>query len=103
MPRFDGETFDAERDGARLTTQLGEVRRYMLAQGSGVWLSLAEISDALGYPEASVSARLRDLRKDKFGGYEVPPRWRGAGTWEYRVERKGALVQGNLFAGCRIR
>ncbi len=51
------------------------------------WLTLAEISQALGYPEASISARLRDFRKKKFGSYHVSRRRRvaEAAIWEYRV------------------
>ena len=37
----------------------------------GKWHTLAEISAATGDPQPSVSARLRDFRKAKFGGHEV--------------------------------
>jgi hypothetical protein len=56
----------------------------------GQWRTLAEISAVIRCPEASVSARLRDLRKNKFGGYLVERRRRGAerrGLFEYRVCR----------------
>lgn len=81
---FDGRTFDAEQDESRLASQLLAVRTLMV---DGVWRSLSEIEGTLGYPQASVSARLRDLRKPKFGGYRVEGRRRkqGGGTWEYRV------------------
>jgi len=84
-PRFDGETFDVALDGPRLTAQLAKVRTYML--GHGEWRSLAEIAQATGEPEASVSARLRDCRKVKHGGYSVERRRRSAGCWEYRMSR----------------
>lgn len=73
MP-FDGETYDAEKDRARLAAQLGHVRELML---DGQARTLGEIHADLvsrcgaSYPEASISARLRDLRKPKFGGYVV--------------------------------
>lgn len=35
------------------------------------WRTLEDISDTLQQPIQSVSARLRDLRKAKFGGYVV--------------------------------
>lgn len=82
---FDGATFNAEHDEARLLGQLVRVRTLML---DGVWRTLSEISVATGAPEASISARLRDLRKTKFGSYVVESQPRGeraAGLWEYRV------------------
>jgi len=51
----------------------------------GLWHTLAEMSSRLGFPEASVSARLRDLRKDKFGGRVVERRYVLNGLWEYRL------------------
>jgi hypothetical protein len=87
-PRFDGATFDPIQDAERLTRQLDSVRQWMLSHG---WQALAEISAGTSYPEASVSARLRDLRKPKFGGYVVHRRRRTAGTWEYRV-RHGSVL-----------
>lgn len=83
-PQFDGKTYDAVQDHGRLHTQLNDVRNFML---DGQWRFLNTISSATGYPEASVSARLRDLRKIKFGGYTVQRRRvkDGLGTFQYRV------------------
>jgi hypothetical protein len=50
----------------------------------GFWYTLQEISLAVKAPEASVSARLRDLRKPPFN-LIVERRRRSAGTHEYRV------------------
>ena len=87
-PHFDGSTYNAGQDWHRLTKQLDRVRGYMLEHGG--WRTLREISVATGHPEASVSARLRDLRKPKFGGYIMNSRRRinasRPGTWEYQVE-----------------
>lgn len=83
-PAFDGATYDAVQDGARLHTQLRAVRDLM---ADGAWRSLHTIGECCGYPEASVSARLRDLRKPRFGAYLVE-RERvlyGCGTYQYRV------------------
>jgi hypothetical protein len=82
---FDGATFDARLDSARLTGQLLAVHQTMK---DGQWRTLSEILAIIGSgAESSVSARLRDLRKAKFGGYRVERRRRGSGgTWEYRVE-----------------
>lgn len=82
---FDGETFDKERDGKRLWTELAAVRQHMLRSD---WRTLAEVAGWLGYPEASVSARLRDLRKAKFGGWNVERRYVSRGLWEYRLAGK---------------
>ena len=82
--QFDGETIEASRDNARLTVQLNEVRRLMVP---GDWWTLAELARATGYPEASISARLRDLRKPKFGGYTVERQYVERGLFRYRVTR----------------
>lgn len=77
-PTFKGATFDAKRDGPRLTRQLDRVRDFMADRR---WHTLKEIGDALDAPQASVSARLRDLKAEH--------RYVGKGLWEYRV------VEGN--------
>jgi hypothetical protein len=38
-----------------------------------------------GFPEASISARLRDFRKEQFGKHVVERRRRSQGQWEYRL------------------
>ena len=83
--RFGGATFDPHHDGPRLARQFGAVRALVL---DGEWHTLRELADAIGAPEASVSARLRDLRKPEGGGYIVERRRRGNpanGLHEYRV------------------
>lgn len=81
-----GATFDATLDAARLGAQMARVRDLM---ADGRWRTLREIAQATGAPEASVSARLRDLRKERHGSHVVEARRRkGAeskGLWEYRV------------------
>lgn len=79
---FDGATFNRSRDGERLAKQYERVRDLML---DGNERTLATIASMLGLPEASVSARLRDLRKPRFGGYNVISRNAGGGRWVYRV------------------
>jgi len=80
-PHFDGETYD-KSDQDRLRSQLERVRKLM---SDGKWHTLGSISIELGYPEASVSARLRDLRKPKFGGHTVERKHMGRGLWLYRM------------------
>jgi len=81
--RRDGATFDPDIDEVRLNRQHKRVLRVM---ADGFWHTLHEISQATADPEASVSARLRDFRKLRFGGFTVErQRVKGAGTWQYRV------------------
>lgn len=85
---FDGVTYEPEADQVRLSQLLARVYAVM---ADGQWRTLREITEALGgASEASVSARLRDLRKLRFGGYWVDRRRRGklgSGLFEYRVSR----------------
>jgi hypothetical protein len=87
-----GPDYDEKLDGERLSKQNDRIRDYMLARDC--YRSLSEIARALEYPESSVSAQLRHLRKEEFGGYAVIKRRRAGspGTWEYRVVRPGELA-----------
>jgi hypothetical protein len=86
-----GPAYDERVDGQRLKTQRDHIRDVML--GVDQHLSLQQIAAMTGYPEASVSAQLRHLRKPRFGGYRVLKRRRAddGGTWEYRVLPKEEL------------
>jgi len=82
----DGQTYEPAKDKSRLNAQ---TRRVYSAMADGCWRTLAEISTETGDPEASVSARLRDLRKSRFGGYCVERRRRGdGGLFEYRLRNE---------------
>jgi hypothetical protein len=85
--QFDGITYDPSLDYQRLSGQLKRVFSVMVRGG---WLTLSEIAAQTGdQSEAAISARLRDLRKPKFGGFEVERRRRGEGKkglWEYRLK-----------------
>ncbi len=96
---IDGQTFDAARDGARLSAQLDAVKALM---ADSSWRTLAQIADAVKAPEASVSARLRDLRKPKHGAFLVEREHVSRGLFRYRVSVQ-ATGQGELFAGARNR
>jgi hypothetical protein len=82
VPDFDGETIDQERDKPRLFPQLQRVGG---AMKDGHWRTLQQVSVVTGDPEASVSARLRDLRKPKFGGHQVERRYVSDGLHEYKL------------------
>lgn len=80
-PTFDGPDLERE-DHERLTGQLARVRDFMR---NGKWWTLQAIAFHADAPEASVSARLRDLRKPKFGGHTIERRHLGRGLFEYRL------------------
>jgi len=86
---FDGATFDPTRDARRLAAQHARVFEYLRYGG---WHTLEAISKATGAPEASVSARLRDLRKPRFGGHTIEREYVARGLFRYR------LVVNELFA-----
>lgn len=80
--RFDGITFDAARDSARLGDQMAAVFDLMK---DGTWRTLQQIAAAVGAPEASVSSRLRDLRKTRFGCHRVERRYVCKGCFVYQL------------------
>lgn len=87
LPEFDGATYDHDRDHLRLGDQ---AQRVVDLISDGEWRTLGEIASTTGDPEASVSARLRDLRKPKFGSHEIERRQRHddmPGLYEYRLAR----------------
>lgn len=49
------------------------------------WHTLPELSERCGVPEQSVSARIRDLRKEKYGSHEVERESLGKGLFRYRL------------------
>lgn len=85
VPDFDGGTYRRPYDHVRLAGQLGRVHQ---AMADGEWHTLAQLAEAADAPEASVSARLRDLRKPEHGRFHVEHRRVGdpaRGLWEYRL------------------
>ncbi len=84
---FDGVTYEPKFDADRLRGEIARVYRFM-KQIRERWWTLKEISYHTGDPEASISARLRDLRKAKFGSHTVNRRRRGdpkRGLFEYQL------------------
>jgi hypothetical protein len=76
------ETWDEDRDGSRIARQRARIWKQMF---SGNWKTIYELSVATGDPHQSVSARLRDLRKTKYGAHTVDRRYQAEGVWEYRL------------------
>ena len=79
---FNGDDYQPARDNPRLR---GQLLRVWTQVKDGRWQTLRSIADATGDPEASVSAQLRHLRKDRFGGYEIEKRHVRDGLYEYRL------------------
>ncbi len=88
-PDFDGETYVEGLDKVRLTSQL---RKVYEAMSDGQWRTLRALSRITGSSESSVSARLRDLRKQKFGGRDILRERVSKGLYHYRVNTGGAVV-----------
>lgn len=90
QPAILGATFDKKLDGERLTSQQRRVEELM---SDGEWRTLHDIAVALRklygghFPEASLSARLRDLRR---AGYIVEHKRQSPWTavWIYRAVKK---------------
>lgn len=78
----DGRTYEPGLDYDRLNAQAKRVVTVML---DGQWHTLRGVSEATGDPEASISARLRDFRKEKFGRHMVERRRLEDGLWAYRI------------------
>lgn len=81
--RYDGDVYDPKRDDVRLGRQLWDIWEIM-RHGRSRWWTLHELQVATGHPQASISAQLRHLRKDRFGNHEILKRRRMNGNeWEY--------------------
>ena len=81
-PTFDGDTIDQARDGGRLRKQYNDVFRLM---SDGQEHSLQGLEIKTGHPQSSISARIRDMRKVKFGGHTVERRFICSGLYSYRL------------------
>src|SRR5262245_41773488 len=86
-PDFDGETYDPALDRHRMTTQLGRVFERLT---DGRWYHLETLMAFAQGSESGISARIRDLRKAKFGGWIVqrvrdPDESPKSGLWIYRL------------------
>jgi hypothetical protein len=87
--QFDGENYEYKHDHGRLRKHLEKIFSFML---DGTWRTLDEISSVTGCDPKSVGSRVRDLRKEKFGGHTVERQRRGdpkLGIYEYRLTVRG--------------
>lgn len=79
---FDGKTYVPGRDKKRLTGQLLRVFDFMKG---GDWFLIEEIARGTGDPQTSVTARMGDFRKPKFGGHAVEREYIKNGLHKYRL------------------
>ena len=80
---FDGDHYDPIMDRERLTGQMKDVYDCIK---NNKWWTVDELHSATGHPHASISAQLRNMRKDRFGGIEVTGRYRsGTRIFEYKI------------------
>lgn len=83
---FEGSDYSEPLDKKRLT---GQIKRVFNTMKDGKFRTLREIEVITGDPQASISAQLRHLRKDRFGGYTLNKRRRDSaikGLFEYQLE-----------------
>lgn len=78
--QFKGATFEPSRDATRLSKQLKAVHDIM---GGGRKFTLRALADAADAPEASVSARYRDLKRL---GFPMMKENLGDGCWLYWMD-----------------
>lgn len=81
---FDG---DGDGEGAAKDYRLKkQLERVFAALAGEKWVTLEMVAAVSDAPEASVSARLRDLRKARFGGFVIEQRLTPTeGLHEYRL------------------
>ena len=93
MPDHDGDTYEEPFDKSRLNGQMLAVYEAMVEWRPNEWFTLSELTQAVrnltggGDTEAAVSARIRDLRKNKFGSFSVESERIEGGLWRYRVKK----------------
>lgn len=66
--RFNGSDYNPKTDNARLSGQIQRIFNLMKDQK---WRTLSEIEGVTKDPQASISAQLRNLRKERFGSHVV--------------------------------
>ena len=80
--RFDGQDYIPKRDDKRLSLQYTTIFNLMC---DGQFRTLSEIEDITTYPQASISAQLRHMRKSRFGGHVVEKEYVGDGLYRYKL------------------
>jgi hypothetical protein len=83
----DGITIDRDIDTPRLAPHLHGC--FALLR-DGQPHTIADVARAVGCTESAASARIRDLRKAKFGGHTVERQRVGGGLFTYRLIPRGS-------------
>jgi len=91
---FNGDDYQPDRDDVRLS---GQIERVFNCMKDGGWRTLPDISKSTGDPEASISAQLRHLRKDRFGGHRVEKDYMGSGLYRYKLVIRSSKPQLELL------
>jgi hypothetical protein len=87
---FSGQTYNPAEDHARLTSQLNKVFDCMK---DGQWHTIPELAQYAGGSEAAVSARIRDFRKQRFGGHTVERERVKKGLYRYKLTLRHDLLE----------
>lgn len=91
--RFSGADYQPELDESRLRGQIKRIFNVLRVSG---WVTVDEIRKTIlreldiDDPATSISAQIRNLRKDSFGGFVVHRRRRGnnnKGLYEFKLSR----------------
>jgi hypothetical protein len=75
-------TWDEQRDGARIAKQRDDIWN---AIRDGNWYTLSQLEQTTGHPQSSISARLRDFRKARYGSHRIERGYVDRGLWQYRL------------------
>ena len=88
MSGFAGAVYDKGQDKARLEKQMDAIRDFML--GTGIYWTMQELESQLTtkygipFPQNSIQAQIRNLKKPENGSYTPDKRRRnGTNLWEY--------------------
>lgn len=91
---FNGSDYLPARDDVRLS---GQIERVWDCMKDGKPRTLDQIATITGDPQASISAQLRHLRKDRFGGHTVNKSYVGNGLYFYTLIRADEPGQKSLI------
>lgn len=82
---FDGASYEPDQDHKRLRKQLEAVRSIM---ADGEYHTLAELAGKVGCETQSASARIRDLRKPRYGSETIERKRIDGGLYGYKLVAK---------------
>ena len=93
---FNGSDYVPELDQQRLSGQILRIRELMI---DGKYRTLSEIEQITNDPQSSISAQLRNLRKDRFGKHILNKRRVGNrrdGLFEYQLLKNELPIEKNF-------